>query len=121
MTNAKSPTDTSLPNALFPTGTPEPLNKPCALPLPSLNRTLSQTRFLLATPWGWIMDQSKRPLKSNACYTQRFELALSYVSHEAAVQRAKALRDVEPGITVMPLQLICQVSNYPFGWQAEHD
>jgi len=121
MNNTKSPTATSSPNALFHMGMPEPLSKPCAVPLPSWSPTLRQTRYLLATPAGWILDHSKKPADLHGFYTHRFELALSYSSLDAAAERATSIQDLEPDITVMPVELICDASTYPFGWRGADD
>lgn len=117
MTNTKSPTAISLPSGLSPMEMPAPLNKPFGQPLPSWSRTLYRTRYLLATPAGWIADQSKTLPKHASPYTLRHEQALSYATHEAATRRAKALQELEPEIEVMPIELFCNPALYPFGWQ----
>lgn len=121
MTNTKSPTAISLPSGLSPMEMPAPLNKPFGQPLPSWSRTLYRTRYLLATPAGWIADQSKTLPKQASRYTVRHEQALSFATHEAATQRAKALKELEPEIMVMPIELHCDPAFYPLRWQKADD
>jgi hypothetical protein len=67
------------------------------------------------------MDHSKKPADLSGHYTQRYELALSYATHDAAAERANLIQDLEPDITVMSVELICDASTYPFGWRGADD
>ena len=54
-------------------------------------------------------------------YTQDHAIALSYTTVQAAMSRAEAIKDLEPDIQIMTLELSCDPSNYPFGWELAHD
>lgn len=51
----------------------------------------------------------------------RCELALTYASLEAAALRAKEILHLEPDVKVLPIQMLCPVSEYPFSWRAAND
>jgi hypothetical protein len=121
MNNTDAPTKASSLNASFPMGMAAPLKQPCAPVSPSLNPSIKVTRYLLATPKGWIADHTKKPPELTSFYTQDHALALSYPTVQAAMQRAEAITDLEPDIQIMTLELTCDPSTNPFGWGAAHD
>ena len=98
-----------------------PLKQPCAPASPSSNPSIRVTRYLLATPKGWIADHTKKPPELTSYYTQDHALALSYATVKAAMERAEALKDLEPDIQIMTLELTCDPTTYPFGWEVAND
>lgn len=98
-----------------------PLKQPCAPVSQSLNPSIKVTHYLLATPKGWIADHTKKPPETTSHYTNDYQLALSYTTVRAAMERAKAIKDLEPDIQIMTLELTCDPASYPFGWEVAND
>jgi len=121
MNNTVPPTKAFSLKNLLPTEMVAPLKQPCVPALQSLNPSIKVTRYLLATPKGWIADHSKKPPEITSYYTQDYALALSYTTVQAAMERAKAITDIEPDIQVMTLEMTCDPSTYPFGWEVAND
>ena len=121
MNNTDAPTKAFSPSVSFPMEMAAPLKQPCAPASPSLNPSIRVTRYLLATPKGWIADHSKKPPELISYYTQDHALALSYATVQAAMDRALAIKDLEPDIQIMTLELACDPTTYPFGWEVAND
>jgi hypothetical protein len=121
MNNTDLPTKVFLPNASSLMEMAVPLKQPCDPVSPFLSPSIRITRYLLATPKGWIADHSKKPPEMTSFYTQDHAIALSYTTVQAAMSRAEAIKDLEPDIQIMTLELSCDPSNYPFGWELAHD
>ena len=99
----------------------EHLKQPLEPASPSSNRLIRQTLYLLATPAGWIADHSKKPASHQSFYTDRYELALSFTCFEAATMRAKAILDIEPAVTITPLEVLRPACSYPLNWSVTYD
>jgi hypothetical protein len=121
MNNTAPPTKAFSPSVSFPMGMAAPLKQPCDLASPSLSPSIKVTRYLLSTPKGWIADHSKRPPELTSLYTENHALALSYATVQAAMQRAQAITDIEPDVQIMTLELTCDPTTYPFGWEVAND
>jgi hypothetical protein len=121
MNSTDTPTKAFSPSVLSPMGMAAPLKQPCAPVSPYLNPLIKVTRYLLATPKGWIADHKKKPPEETSFYTNRQELALSYPTVQAAMQRAKAIKDLEPDIQIMTLELTCDPTTSPVGWEVAND
>jgi hypothetical protein len=76
---------------------------------------------LLATPKGWIADYSKKPPEDDSAFTTKYQHALSYTTVQAAMERARAISGIQPDVQVMTLELTCDPSTYPFGWEVASD
>ena len=98
-----------------------PLKQPCVPASQFLSPSIKVTRYLLSTPKGWIADHSKKPPELISYYTQDHALALSYATVQAAMDRALAIKDLEPDIQIMTLELTCDPTTYPFGWEVAND
>jgi hypothetical protein len=121
MNNTVPPTKAFSPSGLFPMEMAAPLKQPCAPVSPSLSPSIKVTRYLLSTPKGWIADHSKKPPELTSYYTQDHSLALSYATVRAAMERATAIKDLEPDVQIMTLELTCDPTTYPFGWEVAND
>jgi hypothetical protein len=121
MNSTDLPTNAFSPSASFPMEMVAPLKQPCAHASQSLNPSIRITRYLLATPKGWIADHSKKPPELISYYTRDYALALSYTTIQAAMSRAQSIKDIEPDIQIMTLELSCDPSTYPFGWEVAND
>ena len=121
MNNTVPPTKPFSPSVLSPTEMVVPSKQPCAPASPFSSPSIRVTRYLLATPKGWIADHTKKPPELTSCYTQDHALALSYATVKAAMERAQALKDLEPDIQIMTLELTCDPTTYPFGWEVAND
>ena len=98
-----------------------PLKQPCVPASQSSNPSIRVTRFLLSTPKGLIADHSKKPPELTSLYTENHAFALSYATVQAAMDRALAIKDLEPDIQIMTLELTCDPTTYPFGWEVAND
>lgn len=121
MINTKSPTDSSSLSALFPMETPAQKRQHYAPALPSLSPLLHRTRYLLSTPNGWIADQSKKRANYRSPYTEQLGQALSFVSFDAATERARTIYKFEPQIKVTHIEVVCTPRSYPLGWTGADD
>lgn len=121
MNNTDLPTNVFSPNASSLMEMAAPLKQPCDLASPSLSPSIKVTRYLLSTPKGWIADHSKRPPELTSLYTEDHALALSYATLLAAMERAAAIKDLEPDVHIMSLVLTCDPTTYPFGWEVAND
>jgi len=121
MNNTAPQTKPFLPSVSSLMGMAAPLKQPCDLASPSLLPSIKTTRYLLGTPKGWIADHSKKPPELTSHYTQDHALALSYATVRAAMERATAIKDLEPDIQIMSLELTCDPATYPFGWEVAND
>lgn len=121
MNNTVPPTKVFSPSVSFPMEMVEPLRQPCARASQSSNPLIKVTRYLLSTPKGWIADHSKKPRELISYYTKDHALALSYATVQAAMDRALAIKDLEPDIQIMTLELTCDPTTYPFGWEVAND
>jgi hypothetical protein len=68
-----------------------------------------------------IADHTRKPPESTSYYTNDHQLALSYTTIRAAMERAQAIKDLEPDIQIMTLELTCDPASYPFGWEVAND
>jgi hypothetical protein len=98
-----------------------PLKQHCAPASQSLNPSIRVTRYLLATPKGWIADHRKKSPEDPDPYTKRYEEAVSYSTVQVAMERAQTIKELEPDVTIMTLELSCDPSTYPFGWEVASD
>jgi len=121
MNNTVPPTKAFSPSVSFPMEMAAPLKQPCAPASQFSNPSIRVTRYLLATPKGLIADHSKKPPELVSYYTQDHALALSYATVQAAMERATAIKDLEPDVQIMTLELTCDSSTYPFGWEVAND
>jgi hypothetical protein len=121
MNNTEPPTKPFSPSVSSPMEMVAPLKQPCAPASQSSNHLIRVTRYLLATPKGWIADHSKKPPEQISFYTKSHDMALSYTTVQAAMARAQAIQDIEPDIQIMTLELTCDPGEYPFGWHVAHD
>ena len=121
MNNTVPPTKAFSPSVSFPMEMVEPLKQPCAPASQSSNPSIRVTRFLLSTPKGLIADHSKKPPELTSFYTENHAFALSYATVQAAMDRALAIKDLEPDIQIMTLELTCDPTTYPFGWEVAND
>jgi hypothetical protein len=121
MTNTESPTNAFLHSDSFPMEMVAPLKQHCAPVSRFSSPLITVNRYLLSTPQGWIADHSKKPPELTSHYTKDHALALSYATVQAAMERALAIKDLEPDIEIMTLELTCDPATYPFGWEVAND